>query len=104
VYVLTETEFKCINVPINEIKRFRLTYARSKHYAWLIPLGVVNVFMHGAFSIITIPFHLLVTGFVTYSGETDFTYTQKELSFQKLTQFARFPQGIPNHIHLSSIN
>lgn len=89
--------------PLKELVHFKLLYAKRKNYAPLIPLLIINPLIHGLYSIFTIPFHLLITIPVTVSGANDFIYTEKNLSFQELKMFARFPQGLPENMSLSEL-
>jgi hypothetical protein len=103
IVVLTEETKKCMTVSVNDVKHFKLIYAKPKHYGWTIPAFLVYPFIHGAYSIITMPIHLIVTISVTASGERAFMYSDKNMTFEKLKMFARFPQGIPLNIDLASI-
>jgi hypothetical protein len=103
IIVLSETANKCITVPTNEVKRFTLRYAKPKHYGWTIPVYKLATIGHGIFSIITAPVNLIVTISVTASGENAFKYNDKNMTYDKLKMFARFPQGIPPNIDLASI-
>ena len=101
--VLSESENKCLTIPIAGIKRFKLQYARPKHYGWTIPGYTFATIGHGFFLIFTAPFNLIVTVIVTVSGESAFKYCNKNISYDKLKMFARYPQGIPSDIDTASI-
>jgi hypothetical protein len=103
IVVLTEETKKCMTVSVYDVKRFKLRYAKPKHYGWTIPTFLVYPFIHGLLSIFTMPIHLIVTISVTASGEMAFKYSDKEMTYEKLRMFARFPQGIPSNIVLASI-
>ena len=103
IVVLTEDTKECITVPISEVERFKLKYAAPRNYGWTIPVFIVYPFIHGIYSIITMPIHLIVTITVTVTGQNAFTYSDKDMTYDKLRMFARFPQGIPPHIDLASI-
>lgn len=103
IVVLSEETKKCITVSLNDVKHFKLRYAKPKHYGWSIPAFLVYPFIHGFYSIITIPIHLIVTISVTASGESAFKYSDKNMTHEKLKMFARFPQGIPSSIDIASI-
>ncbi len=103
VVVLVESTKNCITVPINQIYRFKLRYARPAHYGWSIPLFTLSTISHGFFLIITAPLNLILTISVTVGGENAFTYSQKDMSYEKLIMFARFPQGIPSNVDLANI-
>jgi hypothetical protein len=107
IVVLTEPDkvniSKCVIVPVNEVNRFKLQFARQKHYGWTIPLYGLATISHGYFSIFTAPANLLVTISVTGSGENSFTYSDKNMTFKQLKMFARFPQGIPPGVDIADI-
>ena len=100
---LPEKGLKCVIVPLTNIDRFVLRYAKPKHYGYSIPLGLVLPVIHGFYSIFTLPLHLVVTIAVTVSGETAFKYNSRNMNYNKLVMFARFPQGIPPGIDIASI-
>ena len=92
-----------VQVPVNQINHFELRYAQPKHYGWTIPLFTAVTLGHGGFLIFTAPLNIIGTVIVTASGEDAFMYTEKDITYEKLNMFARFPQGIPPNIELSSI-
>jgi hypothetical protein len=51
----------------------------------------------------TAPINLIVTISITVSGETAFQYSDKNITYDILKMFARFPQGIPPNMDLASI-
>lgn len=101
--VLSEMNDSCTLIPIREVAQFKLRYAKSKHYAGSIPVALLLPFINGVFSVFTFPLHLIVTISVTASGEASFKYSNKNMSYEKLKMFARFPQGIPPNIQLDNI-
>jgi len=92
-----------VKVPVNQINHFELRYAQPKHYGWTIPLFTAATLGHGVFLLFTAPINIIGTVIVTASGEDAFMYTEKDITYEKLNLFARFPQGIPSNIELSSI-
>ncbi len=103
IVVLTEKEQKCVTVPLNEVHRFSLHYAKGKNYGWTIPVGMLVSCAHGAYAIFTLPINLIVTISVTSSGANDFKFNERTMTYDKLRMYARFPQGIPATIDISSI-
>jgi hypothetical protein len=93
----------CITVPTSAMSGFVVRYARARHYGWTIPIGLLLPYIHGAFSIYTLPLHLIGTIPVTVAGEKSYRLTEKELSPDKLHLFARFPQGLPENVPLSRL-
>lgn len=103
IIVLTEYTKNCITVPVSKVEQFSLKYANPKHYGWTIPSGIGLPLIHGLFAVFTIPVHLIVTISVTVGGENAFKYSDKNMTYDKLKMFARFPQGVPPNIDLASI-
>ena len=103
IVVLVEETKECMVISLNDVNHFKLRYAKPKHYGWTIPVFIVYPLIHGAYSIASIPIHLIVTISVTVSGESAFVYSDKNMTFEKLKMFARFPQGIPPNVDLASI-
>lgn len=90
-------------VTISDIRQYSLRYARPVHYGGFIPLAAILPFINGVFFIFTFPLHMMVTIPVTITGETDYKYTNKTLTYGELKMFARFPQGIPPNVELNAI-
>ena len=103
IVVLNKSTRKCAAVSVKEVNGFSLRYASPKHYGGTIGLIFLLPFFHGAFSVLTVPLNLIVTIAVTASGESAFTYNQKNMTYAKLKMFARFPQGIPPGIDLGRL-
>lgn len=103
IIVLIKDNKKCIIIPVKEVKHFTLRYAKPKHYGWTIPTFGIYPLIHGFFSIFTIPIHVIVTTAVTLSGENSFKYSDRNMTYDKLKMFARFPQGIPPNIDIARI-
>lgn len=101
--VLDEKSEQCVKIPISDVFEFKLRYANASQYGWTVPVAVVLPFMHGFFSVMTIPTHLIVTIVVTASGNRAYTYNNMAISYKELAMFARFPQGLPPDIDLSLI-
>lgn len=97
IIILDNVSKEPIAIDKKDVKKFQLFYAQPKNYGAYIPLFILNPLMHGKFAIFTIPFHLLITIPVTVSGANDFTYTNKNLTYEELKMFARFPQGLPEN-------
>ncbi|HQW94759.1 MAG: hypothetical protein KBF75_12850 [Saprospiraceae bacterium] len=103
IVVLEEETKKCVKVPITDIQKFKLRYAQPKHYGWTILAYTLATIGHGIFMAYTAPINLIVTISVTVSGETAFQYSDKNITYDILKMFARFPQGIPPNMDLASI-
>jgi hypothetical protein len=103
IIILLEQTKNCLKVSLDDVKRFKLRYAKPTHYGWTIPTFILYPFIHGLYSFLTIPLHLIVTISVTASGESAFQYSEEDMTYDKLRMFARFPQGIPANIDLAEI-
>ena len=109
VVVLTDIDYikpserKLVIIPSKEIKRFRLQYARSKPPWWTIPVFTVATASHGNGFLITTPVNLLVTILLTTTWKSNKQYNNRHLSYEDLKMFARFPQGIPANIDITSL-
>ncbi|MEO6902695.1 MAG: hypothetical protein ABI315_06025 [Bacteroidia bacterium] len=101
--ILSASTHKCATIQIKDVKRFNLRYAKPKHYGWTIPLYTLATIAHGFLLIYTAPINLIVTTAVTISGENAFQYNKRNMTYEKLKMFARFPQGIPPNIDLANI-
>lgn len=105
VYIMHNFE-EMVVLHKGNLDRVKVRYADAK-YGWSIPVfglaplipapdpaqgGIMPV--HGFFGGISIPVNLLVAIIVTTSGKNE--YTLKELTYNDLWKYARFPQGIPH--------
>ncbi len=88
-------------VPVNEIKNYKLYYARPNRYWWTIPAFTAATLSHGYILVFSAPVNLLLTGLVTLSNT--FRYKKRDLTLEEMKMFARFPQGIPAHLDLNSL-
>ena len=103
IIILNAKKNRCETIPLKDVNRFNLRYAKPKHYGWTIPTAIILPAIHGVYSLFTIPLNLIVTISVTSSGENAFTYNKKNITFDKLKMFARFPQGLPLNIDIAGI-
>jgi|WetSurMetagenome_2_1015567.scaffolds.fasta_scaffold111042_2 hypothetical protein len=103
IVVLPEYASRCEIVYLDEVKRFSLRYSKPSYYGWTIPFAIFLPFIHGWYSIFSIPVQLIVTVSETVSGMIDFKYSSRNMTYEKLAMFARFPQGIPSQIDLKMI-
>jgi hypothetical protein len=99
IIVLNKSTNKCETYPIRDVQRFKLKYARARDYSWTIPISILATISHGFFLAISLPVNLIVT--ISVNGA--FKYSEKDMTYDKLKMFARFPQGIPPNIDISSI-
>lgn len=85
----------CVRVPVSEVKRFTLCYARPVKYWWSIPIYALSTLSHGFYLVATAPVNIIITSVVTGTGENAYQYSHKQLTYEQLRMFARFPQGLP---------
>jgi len=103
IVVLVDDVEKCMTVPVSEVKRFSLRYAQPKNYDWTIPVFTLATLSHGWFLFLSAPVNLIVTISVTVAGENAFKYSDKNMTYDQLRMFSRFPQGIPPNIDIADI-
>lgn len=86
-----------ISFPKNKVITYKIWYANPKRYGWTIPVALILPLIHGWWSYITVPTHILVTSIVTGSSYNAFSYNQKDIdaSSTELKMFSRFPAGLP---------
>lgn len=101
--VLEEKTNICQVVYTTEIKQFTLRYAKHEDYVWSVPLYTLMSLSHGYFLILTTPINLLTVMIVILQAQNAYIYTNKDMTYEKLKMFARFPQGIPPNIEISDI-
>ncbi len=103
IVVLKESAHNCVTIPITDVKNFKLQYAKSKEYAWTNVVYTLATISHGGFLLLSLPVNLIVTISVTSSGHKAFRYSDKNMTYDNLKMFARFPQGVPPNIDLANI-
>lgn len=97
------TKAKISEINTANVKSFKLRFAKSKHYEWTIPVSMLITISHGWYAALTLPVNIITTTSVSVGGENAYMYNQKDLTFDKLKMFARFPQGLPPDIDLARI-
>jgi len=103
IVVLQEKANMCTSFKISDIKKFKLRYAKSKNYGWTVPIYTLATIGHGVFFLFTAPLNLITTISITVGANNAFVLSNKNLTYEDLRMFARFPQGIPSGVALSSI-
>ena len=92
-----------VELPLKNIDSFTLTYAQPVNYSWSIFTHTLLCLTHGFYSLISFPINLIVTVSLSAGGALSYKYSEKEMTFEKLKMFARFPQGFPPAIKLEDI-
>lgn len=103
VIVLDSVSQKVVTLPINSIYDFSLYYAKNENYGYLVPYYSLATCTHGFFLIFTLPINLITSIVTATNARAAYRYTKDEISYNDLKMFARYPQGIPPHIPLESI-
>ena len=101
--ILQKHSETCVAIPLNQITVYKIRYARSNNKAWIIPFFTLSTVIHGFIAIITAPLNLIVTSAVIINDRNELSYTHKNISYEQLKMFARFPQGIPDGVKLEDI-
>jgi hypothetical protein len=103
IVVLQAKTKKCVAVPISDVKKFKLRYAKPKKYWWTIPVYTFSTISHGFWLVISAPINIIVTTSVSANGNNAYRYSNKHITYEELQMFARFPQGIPENIDMDYI-
>lgn len=103
IYLLEETSGKVIRIERSSMKNYELFPAKARSYAGFIPLTMGLSVTQGVIGIFTLPVNLITTVSVAVAGSEALTYNEKELEYDRIYMFARFPQGLPNEIELSKL-
>ncbi len=103
IIVLVEDVKKCMAVQVSDVKRFSLRYAQQKKYGWTIPVFTLATLSHGWYLFLSMPVNHIVTISVTVAGENAFKYSDKNMTYDQLRMFSRFPQGVPPNIDIAGI-
>lgn len=103
IVVLNDENNSCLKVAKAQIHNYYVRFANPKHYGYFIPLLMLSTISHGYFSIITLPANLIGTIVIASTGESAYKMDQKELSYEQMKMYARFPQGVPEGIPIEKI-
>lgn len=103
IVVLSSHVKKCRSISIADVRKFTLSYTTPKQYGWTIPIFSLLSLSHGWMAVFTIPINLAVTIIATTSALDAAQFTNKNMTYEDLSMFARYPQGIPPGIELDSI-
>lgn len=99
----THTTIRVYTIPYGVISDFTLRYAEGKNLGWTIPIFLVWSITHGAGLFLTTPTNMIASIRIAKSAKNEFEYRKVDINLQDLKMFARFPQGIPDHIRLEDI-
>lgn len=106
IYVLTNVQDKkkLQVVPASKVVDYTVSYARFKgtNYAWTIPFSLVTI-AHGMYSVFTFPINLITSFAIGSKSNYTLEYLKDQITWDDLSKFARFPQGIPSNVRLEDI-
>jgi hypothetical protein len=93
-----------VKVKRADLKKFRLQWGKpnSNYYPMPFLLSLVTL-SHGVWLLISLPINLITSIAVIATAESDFSYTDKDISLNDLRKFARFPNGFPEGVNLEDI-
>lgn len=103
IWVLTDNDGRCKDVADSTVRRINLKYAKTRNYAWTIPVFTLGSVLHGYFAILTFPLNLITTIAVSTSANNAYRYQARKVEPQVLSKYARFPQGLPPHLSVTGI-
>lgn len=103
IVVLSEKLDTCVFFRIYDVSTYSLKYAKSKDYTWAMATFTGGSIIHGFGLIFTLPMNLAATSSIQAAEQNAYKYNDKLMSLDKLKMFARFPQGIPSSVNISSI-
>jgi hypothetical protein len=104
VFVFTDN--KLSGYPVSQIKKAKLTTYNSQHgqlALWTL-LGSLSAVSHGLAGIISIPVWILSGTFATAGQSYAPIKRFPQKSWNDLSKFARFPQGIPPDLDRAKLN
>jgi hypothetical protein len=105
IYILgyIKSHKSIMKVPYSNVEKFNLRYAKSPDYSWTIPVYTLLTISHGIYLLLTAPLNLIITTSVTLSSNKSYQYNSNQISYNTLSRFARFPQGLPPGLNIKSI-
>lgn len=112
-YIIVKTEERNSNltskiekIQKEQILAYNIFYAsnnKEKIDTWSNILALSTI-THGFWLLITLPVNLITKFSVSNNKYKEFSYSNKEIPYESLYKFARFPQGLPDFITLENID
>jgi hypothetical protein len=93
---------KIVKIDKNNVRSFMLHYAKTNGGRGYM-FSAVLIPLHGFFLILTLPVNLIMMLATDGSEANYYSLTGKRISFDQLYKFARFPQGLPEGVHLHDL-
>lgn len=101
--ILLMDKNECINIDKNKILRYKIYFAEANKYGWTIPVFSLISVTHGLLSIFTLPTNLISTIIITSTAKSSFRISNRNINYENLKMYARFPQGMPSNIKIEQI-
>lgn len=102
-YLDSEYSNEFYKLEYKSLKKFRLVYVKPKSYWWTIPVSMVVSIGQGLLSIFTLPINLISTGFIISSTYKNASFSESQITYDELREFARYPQGMPKDIDITTL-
>jgi hypothetical protein len=91
------------SVKIHDIKKFKIYFAKPPKYGYTIPTSVAASAFHGRFLLFSAPINAFITTIVTAGSYKSYSYNQHDIELDNIRYFARFPQGLPEHVTIHDV-
>ncbi len=88
---------------LEDLHSFRVYYAEGPDLLWAVIVYSLTSFSHGVWFVISLPVNLVATSVLRSGAVSEYILRPKDITPDELRRFARFPQGIPEHIDEKSI-
>lgn len=95
-------KFELVSIPKTEIIRYNLVFAKENVGDFRSGASLITI-SHGFWMVFTLPINLITFYSIDRNSFYEFAYTQKNLKFSELKNYARFPQGLPADMDLNLI-
>lgn len=94
ITVIMEGNTNPTQIATEGIRSFKLQFAKSglEGYAWA---NLALPITHGKFLVLTLPFNALIISGIASGANEDYRVYSDDTSFEALSQYARYPQGLP---------
>tara|TARA_R110001592_G_scaffold237306_14_gene496518 strand:- start:73283 stop:73774 length:492 start_codon:yes stop_codon:yes gene_type:complete len=80
-------------IKTSGIMQYKLQFAKGLNSK--VTLNMLLPLSHGVFAIVTLPFNALVLGAVLVESNKDYKIYSDETTYEELSKYARYPQGLP---------
>lgn len=98
-----DMKFEIVEVNKSKIKKYQIIVLENNRYILPSVLLQALTLSHGFFSLLTFPITGVNILIINITAINAFKFNSKEIPYENLFLFARFPQGIPEEIELDQI-